>query len=524
MSSFNLTREPWIPVERSDGTFDELSTRDALAQAHTLRGLADASPLVVAALTRHLLAILHRAYDGPKSMSEWQAIARAGAFDPARVDAYLDRVEDRMDLFHPTHPFAQTRGLVEKYSKYIFDIDELELTRSRWGLARALFSHRPAEHSPVMTPARAARSLLAHHAFVTGGWVKKPGEPDAASDGPLTRAAVVILRGATLFNTLVFNLLRYDPEEAKPFSTGGATDACAWEQEPPPRDNPYQREPRRPLRGYLDLLTWVSRRVELVHEGDKVTGFINAVWQGIESGAPQDPMVTWLPDETRGLRPVAIKVTRSFWRDANALFEQGRQGSSARRPHAIELVASVAARQVFGDLSVDVEVMGFDSNQSLIDAVRVERVGTRARCFDDAEAATVVENALARAADYVSDLRSALWTYARNALAPGGRDPDTAAVSSLVRSFGADAQAWSGLGVTFDGFLRALGDDPDAALAAFDDRARAVVREVFQSATARPDTAARWLKARALADRSLRIGLASRKKLLTPTKEERSNV
>jgi len=138
MTTFNLTREPWIPVERLDGSVAEWSTRDVLHGAHTLRALADPSPLVVAALTRHLLALLHRSYDGPRTMNQWCAVASGGAFDGSRIDAYLNRVEDRMDLFHPTHPFAQTRGLQEQFSQYVSPIDELEIQRSGWGSAREL--------------------------------------------------------------------------------------------------------------------------------------------------------------------------------------------------------------------------------------------------------------------------------------------------------------------------------------------------------------------------------------------------
>ena len=230
-TAFNLTREPWIPVESFDGRAFEVSTRDALKRAHELRALADPSPLVVAALTRHLLAVLHRSYDGPRSMKEWAAIARAGAFGPAQVEAYLDRVQDRMDLFHPTHPFAQTRGLLGQFADYVTPIDELEIFRARWGTARELFRHLP-ERQPRMAPACAARALLAHQAFATGGLVKKPGEPTSATAAPLARAALVVVRGKTLFQTLIANLLRYGAEE--PVPTGGATDTCSWEQDPPP--------------------------------------------------------------------------------------------------------------------------------------------------------------------------------------------------------------------------------------------------------------------------------------------------
>ena len=90
--SFNLTTEPWIPCERIDGDVVELSTREALVQAHQLRGIVDPSPLVQASLHRHLLAVLHRVYDGPRSLSQWAKIHDAGAFDASKVDEYLGPV------------------------------------------------------------------------------------------------------------------------------------------------------------------------------------------------------------------------------------------------------------------------------------------------------------------------------------------------------------------------------------------------------------------------------------------------
>jgi len=362
-----------------------------------------------------------------------------------------------------------------------------------------------------MPAGRAARALLAHHAFATGGLVKKPEEPTSATAAPLTRAGLVILRSDSLFKTLVSNLLVYNTEEAEPFSTGGADDACAWEQQPPPKELRRSDEPKRVPYGYLDLLTWQSRRVELIHEGSVVTGFINAVGQGLAEGSPRDPMVTYHRHEKHGLLPVGIDVDRGFWRDANALFETTRGDNAPfERPRAINLVANDDAIEVFGrEAMFDVEVLGIAAEKSRIDAVRFERVQAQARCFNDDDARTAVNQSLDHSRELVSALRSALWTYARNALAPGGRDPDTNAVRALVDSFGAEAAAWSAMGGAFEEMLRALAKDPDVAAKAFASRAKEIVREVFRSATARPDVTGRWLKARAHAERALNLNLST---------------
>ena len=106
--TFNLIDEPWIGAVDADGTRKEYSLRDLLAQAHVLHSLYDDSPLVVAALLRMILALLHRAYDGPRNRREWQAIWTAGKFDVARLETYFDQWYSRFDLFDAEHPFYQS--------------------------------------------------------------------------------------------------------------------------------------------------------------------------------------------------------------------------------------------------------------------------------------------------------------------------------------------------------------------------------------------------------------------------------
>jgi CRISPR system Cascade subunit CasA len=509
MTSFNLTREPWIQVEHLDGRLSEMSTRDVLGRAHELRSLIDPSPLVVGAITRHLLAILHRSYEGPRSMRQWQEIASSGAIDQLLVTRYLDRWEERMDLLHPRYPFAQTAGLRERFAGYETPIDELETVRARWGGARELFQHRPVERLPRLSPARAARALLAHHAFTTGGLIKKPGEPTSATAAPLTRSALVIVCGTNLFVTLVANLLVCT--DLEPVPTGGAVDACAWEQEPPPLAVDVAKEPKRRPKGYLDLLTWQSRRVQLITDNGTVTHFINAVYQGLDDESPPDPMVAYRSDAKRGLVPVAIDVERAFWRDAGALFETAqRAGTAYVRPRVIDHVASIQAREVFGDDALfDVEVVGQHPEKSKLHAVRSERVRTRARCFDDPDVRTAVEEALQASSGLVGALHDALRHYARIALAPDRREPDPGAVRALVDATGARSEAWSALGLEFEELVRALDSEPGEAARRFRARAVGVIRRVFHEATARADTSGRWLQAQASAEREFNIKLSA---------------
>jgi len=509
---FDLTTEPWIPCERQDGSVVELSTREALARAHELRSVQESSPLESVALHRHLLAVLHRAYAGPRSMQEWVALYRSGAFDAARVDSYLDSVRDRMDLFHPERPFAQVRGLSKKFDAD--PVDMMTVERRSWGTARALFQHRPEGHRPVMRPGEAARALLAYQAFDTGGLVKKKGEPTSASAAPLTSCAVVLVRGATLFETLVSSLLRYDPAQALPVP-GTEDDAPSWEREPQPESLPLAKEPKELPLGWLDQLTWLSRRIELVREGSEVVGFVRCVGKGMAEEAELDPMVAWREVEKVGWRPLAIRADRAFWRDSHVLFEASSRtqqpGTNSHiRPKALDQLGRKEALSVVPEQrKFCLEVGGIATSKSRVDLVRREALPTMASVLADPDAGESVRKALDFAEAAVWSVREALRYYAELALAPGGRKPDPKDVRAQVDALGATAAAWSALGASFQTFLQQLQSDADGAAIAFENECMRVGRTSFESATASGEQSPRWLRARAKAEQKLHRGLAS---------------
>lgn len=516
---FDLTDEPWIPCERLDGAELLLSTRDVLARAHELRSIVDPDPLVTGALHRHLLAVLHRVVDGPADLGAWVELHARGSFDRGSVDRYLSRVRDRMDLFHPVHPFAQARGLIQQFGAT--PIDEMTVCRRSWGTGRALFQHRHPSHRPTMTPAEAARALVTYHCFDAGGLVKKPGEPTSATSSPFVGPALFLARADTLFGTLVANLLVYSPHHGLPVA-GTADDAPSWEQDPPPSRLPLKKEPKRMPHGWLDRLTWLSRRIELVEEGGLVTGFVRCVYQGIVPTAPPDPMAAWRPHDKRGWVPITLRPERAFWRDSGALFEASDVAGHRQRPKSLDQIASL---QILGALAPEavfaIDVHGVAADKSRIDLSRRESVHAFARLLADPDVAEDVAHALSFAETTIKLLGGALFVYARHGLSPGERQPDTGDVRATVNALGAVPAAWSALQVAFDDFLRAL-SDPDAARHAFEASCVTTVRKLFETATASGDRSARWLKAEALASRKLRVELAALDRTEAPHPKEMS--
>lgn len=509
MNSFNLTTEPWLPCERTDETQVVLSLRQVLAQAHELRALALAQPAISAAVYRHLLAFVHRIVDGPRNERAWGTLVQAGRFDPDAIGAYLDSVQDRLDLFHPTHPFGQVRGLTAKFAPD--PIDRLEFTRSSWGGARELFQHRPEIDPLTFEPARAARALLGHHAFATGGLVRKPGEPTSATAGPNLGTAVVLVLGRTLFETLVANLLIYNPADGLPQGVPAEDDdAPAWEQPPLPLElADKKKEAARRPRGYLDMLTWQSRRIEFVTKDDgRVTGFVRAVGQGMDCEAVYDPMVPYRDDKKRGVIPISMRKGRAFWRDSAALFT--RVGEKGRVPAAIAQVLGSdvefeGANGPLGMHRLGIAVFGVLANKSRIDASRTETIWASPEAFDANEDS--VKAAVNQAEDAVRALRGAIRTYASHVLSPGDRDAHKDDVSNLANSFGADAIAWSELGEHYAKFLIELGHDRKQASLEMLTACIATAKQGLRRVLAEADQSGHKLHAAARAGVTLSMGL-----------------
>ena len=509
MDSFDLTTQPWIPCEFLDGRFVELSTRDTLIEAQRIRAIVDPSPLVLAVLHRHLLAVLHRSYDGPKTMPAWATIAQGRRFEAARVETYLESVRGRMDLFHPTHPFAQTRGLAHQFRAD--PIDELTLERSGWGSGRALFQHRPAGHSLSMKPGEAVRALLAHQAFATGGLVRKPNEPTSATGAPLLRAGVVLLRGKSLFRTLISNLLIYDTAQGNPV-TGDEDDAPAWEQNPLAATLRSKQEPKRLPSGWLDMLTWISRRIELIQEESQVVRFVRCVGQGLAEESPLEPMVAYRRDEKRGFLSIGIDPEKAFWRNADALFESTEGGRRRfQRPRAFAQLAEPDVSAILGPSCVyGIDVLGLSAEKSRVDLTRGEHLDASVGLFADPDAREAVEHVIQLSESAVQCLSRALYTFAQHMLPMADSDGREQKEDrrNFVRALGAEPTAWSALGGAFEQFLRELADDIDAARNSLEGRLIRICRKQFQEAISGAMADGHAIKARALAETALEQGLA----------------
>ncbi|MFF0967496.1 type I-E CRISPR-associated protein Cse1/CasA [Streptomyces sp. NPDC003703] len=346
--SFDLIRQPWIPVLNSDGSPHELSLSQVFAHAADLQRIVGDLATQEFALIRLLLAIAHDALDGPGSAEEWAELWE----DPdcfASVQAYLADHRERFDLLHPRTPFLQAAGLrtakdeVFSLNRIVADVPAGE----------PFFTSRMPDVERLSF-AEAARWVVHVHAYDTSG-IKtgmvgddrvKGGKVYPLGTGWAGGLGGVFVEGATLRQTLLLNLVAADTE-ALDLS---ADDRPAWRREPvgPGSDGRAASGPR-------DLYTWQSRRVRLHHDADGVHGVVLGygdplAWRNMHR---REPMTAWrrspVQEKKLGQSPVYLPLehdpARSAWRGIAALVADrleesgGADGPSRLRPRILDWVA-----------------------------------------------------------------------------------------------------------------------------------------------------------------------------------------
>ncbi|QYC44717.1 CRISPR-associated protein CasA/Cse1 [Nonomuraea coxensis DSM 45129] len=471
--SFDLTQQPWLPVQRLDGSEDELSLRELFAQAGDLRRLVGDVPTQEFALFRLLLAILHDAVDGPAEIADWQELWDDG-LPVERITSYLDRHRDRFDLLHPRQPFYQTaelrtaKGEINALDRIVADVPN--------GLPFFTMRGRGVDR---LTFAEAARWLVHAHAFDTSGIKTGVLDDPRVKGGRAYPQGVawagnlggVFAEGETLRQTLLLNMVAFDTENLR---IKPDLDRPAWRRPP---DEPGQTDPleltRRPA-GVRDLYTWQSRRVRLFHDGQAVTGVILTYGNPLDpcNRHQHEPMTAWrrspAQEKKRGLAQVYLPrehdVSRSAWRGLGALVagraagaEQRGEAAGMVRPRILDWVARLTVESDLpANYLIRARLIGarYGTQQSVIDEI-----------VDDAVTMPVVllhagHRPLGQAAiDAVSDAEAAvgvLGDLASDLARAGGQEPEP-------RRGAARHQGFAMLDGAFRTWLAAIRPADDAA-------------------------------------------------------------
>jgi CRISPR system Cascade subunit CasA len=497
--TFNLIDEAWIPCVEAEGHLSERGLQDVLAQAHVMRELAGESPLVTAALYRLLLAVVHRVF-GPAGYDAWYDMWEAGQFDASQLAAYMDAWRHHFDLFDAAHPFYQAaddRVKPKPVNSLVLDL--------AFGNKATLFDHSLDAERICLTPGEAARAVIAAQAFGLAGL---SGLPQKFTDGTCARGVMFLIQGETLFETLMLNLLRYPTEDdVLPHSP---EDRPAWEME-----DPYSPERSRP-HGYLDYLTWHSRRVLLLPE-EATTGI--AISQmtlapGLRlAGEVLDPMKHYRVDEKRGYLVQRFNEDRALWRDSSALFKLRDRGYRPPRTfYWLSELIEEGGSDVRKSQARRYLALGMANNQAKVDFYRSESCPLPLRYLTDESLVERLDEALKMAEDVRNQLWGAARTLAALTLSPqsdseAGRKPAREDLDRLTDQWAVERDYWSGLELPFRRMMEDLPKDVEGVLANWRERLRQTAWAALERVAGDLERDTRNLKATVQAREQLAAGL-----------------
>jgi CRISPR system Cascade subunit CasA len=518
-ASFNLLDRPWIPCQfASAATPRDISLRDALAYAGEINGIVADSPLETIAMYRVLLAVLHRIFR-VRDDADWSQLWEAGLFDADRVDVWATTWRHRFDLFDSERPFYQAPGLPEMAGTTVAKLGH-EFSA---GNNAVLFDHSWDTSPPSVPAAKAARLLLAHEMFAIGGLIGRlPGDPPSAEASHLVKAAVLLNVGANLFETLVLNMVRVDGQADEPFPFDPAKDAPAWEREPA---RAIEREPE----GYLDLLTWQSRRILLFPNADGETVSHITLMAGLRlpSGLPIRQRETMAAYKVRAnpikvtdpWAPLGFVRDRALWRDSANLL-QALDGTK-QIPATLRWLSSLRTAAAFDrSRTFSLAAFGLSTDRAKVFLWRSEELPLPLAYLEQQDLVAALADAVTAAEESGRALRSGVRSLAGETLGPGGT-ADKDRVTALVDSLAPLRAYWPALDVPFRTYMVRLADEypsdyGEAADLWWADQVSGAARDAFEHACRAMETESRGYRAAAEAGPRFRYLLSEALKPLQP--------
>jgi CRISPR system Cascade subunit CasA len=469
---FNLVDEPWIPVLATTGPCRQVSLREAFTSADDVVSITGDLPTQSVALLRLLLAILHRAVDGPRTIAEWTSVRDDWGSTTGRVDRYLTQHHDRFWLCHPVHPFMQVPDLHTAND----DVSELSRIICDGPGTSTFISTRLGSALDTLTWPEAARWLIHAQAYdlsgIKSGAVGDPrvkgGKGYPIGTGWAGQIGAIFQVGNNLRDTLLRNLVVAEVCGLERVDVDG--DLPVWERAPLTELPERWRRGRdsdqayRTPTGPVDLYTWPSRRVRLVGTAQEATGVVLA--QG-DRATPQnrhtlEPMSAWRYSEPQTKKlgldtymPLKHDPDRSWWRGLEALLPgtsqpAGDGGPPRRIPPALATWAAVL--QSHGCLPYDLlrwRAVGveYGSNESVFAEIVSDELELPTALFIDemlayqaVEAVRVAEQAI-----------NTLARLAQNVAMAAGAEPESNTTRDLwgARREQASADAFAALGAIF---------------------------------------------------------------------------
>lgn len=458
MSNFNLTEEPWIPCLMPDGTPKEFSLFNVLTEAHDIREINDDSPLVVVSLHRLLLAILHRNF-GPKTFDEWKTLWRKGFWDAEKLKAYFESEDckNRFNLFDEERPFYQYPKVAKKDGAESDKLPvETLMQEKATGANATLFDHSFKSKQSSYTPSEAARYLVARQSFSLAGGVSYPFN---LSNGLLVKGFSVLATGKkNLFETLALNLVIYyrdDPIQIQD-ENGVSLDKPFWERDVLQEAKERNKDGTIPL-GYLDYLTWQSRRIKLLPEPDFKSVKFCQLQQNFklkESSNILDPFKVYAKGEKdKGLYAIDFRSDKAIWRNSHTLIQQNNLDSKTTNlfKHLADVSSAINKGEIKGERKYSLSIIGIINDQASVESWMYESLPIPLNYFSDDNLTELLKIAIQFAEDIRLVLRAGIKELA-------------AELDTDAGIFQAIAVYWSTLEFSFQELLSNLPDTRDEAM------------------------------------------------------------
>jgi CRISPR system Cascade subunit CasA len=468
MSRFNLVDEQWIPVRLPDGSRDEMGIQDVLLRAKEIAAIEDPSPLVVAALHRFLLAVLYRALEGPTDIDQAKKLFKEG-FPSNKIIAYLKKWRDRFWLFDEKYPFGQVPTFEPKKWRAWTAL----AVECNADTAKVLFDHTSEEEPGSISPASAARWLLATQTFAVS-----TGKSEVSHTGkaPSAGSMMVIPIGLNSQDTLCFSLI----PQNRMVMVG---DVPLWERKPDSLEylktktkvldknngKSKDRAVERGASGVIDLYTWRTRSVLFK---ESTSGFISelgfASGVGYKESIDCDPMLGYTIKEVTN-KESKVKVKKKFsvqfeekgiWRDFDSLLPDDTRLAPKVIEHAVYL-----SKKERGRFPRGVMVLGqkYFPPRPNIAYWRKEYFALPEALSGDRNIRHDIHNILSDAEKSADELNNSCQAFARYMLGHGERKVEKADVYNFVAQLTGLPYYWSTLESRFHEILReyTLERDPE---------------------------------------------------------------
>jgi CRISPR system Cascade subunit CasA len=496
--SFDLARQPCVPILDAGGNLVTLNLRDTLVRAHELKEVQHDSPVVTAALVRLFIALLTDIYP-LKYPSQWPPFWTRKAFDPSIVDAYFEKHKERFDLFDDRHPFYQCAVLEDDHPINL-NLLACELAS---GNNPTLFDHSLDTVEQDYTPAGAFYLLLAVQSFALAGLLRRTtrlkGEAEplywqSAYGGALIPGAMIWLTGDNLFETLCLNLaplVRLESEEEEDLNEL-EYDRPVWRQDRPETLRDRQGKGRIEKispQGTRDRLTFQSRLIRLLPQWQESKIVVRRAafnhGRSLDASAQHsfDPMLAYRFSEKKGWLVTRLSAERAAWRDTHALMGlNDRLGGKLERvtPRALHLLHTSLANRVPGlepERTLRLNVAGLANvkgKPAKIQLWRHDRLDAPAKVLCDRDMAARVASLLIDAEEIADTLRTGTRRLCALFIAPYSVDargksvesalpPDPDRVTALADAVDTRPTYWARLESGFHRLLLRLGEETEAA-------------------------------------------------------------